>query len=165
MKDYRKRIWIDPFQTRLMLRIVLYCVVYQVIVWAFFALCDMINHRLAPMGVECPWFTNVFVRNIMALLILAPPLTLDVVRFAHRFVGPLYRFRKSIQAIAAGEPVPLVQLRKGDYLMDLRDDFNRMLQHLEQQGLVLVKAPEVSQTTRPAQPVTNEAITTMSLNS
>jgi hypothetical protein len=141
MKEHRKRIWIDPFQTGLLLRIAVYLLVYQLVVWAFFAFCEKINHDLASIGVEWPFLTSSVVRMVLALVILVPPLVLDSVRFAHRLVGPLYRFRKAIQAVAAGQPVALVQLRKGDLLVDFQDDLNRMLKTLEEKGLVLLQAP------------------------
>jgi hypothetical protein len=141
VKEHRKRIWIHPFQTGLLLRIAVYCLVFQLFAWAFFALCEQINAGFTALGAESPLLSSTFVRTVLTFLILVPPLTLEAVRFAHRLVGPLYRFRQTIQAIAAGEPVALVQLRKGDLLVDFKDDFNVMLKYLEQQGYVLLKAP------------------------
>jgi hypothetical protein len=142
MKNLRKRIWIDSFQTGLLLRIVLYCILYQVIICTFYIFCDQLDKSSAAMGVPLQLFSNTFTRSVLTLVLLVPPLAWDAVQFAHRLVGPLYRFRKTIQAMAAGESVSPIQLRKGDYLMDLKDDFNAMLQQLEQQGYVLVKRPE-----------------------
>lgn len=141
MKEHRKRIWIDPFQTGLLLRIAVYLVLYQVVVWAFIIFCDRINHDLVSIGVEWTFLANSPARTLLMLVLLAPPLALDAVRFAHRLVGPLYRFRKVIQAVAAGQPVAPVQLRKGDLLVDFQDDLNRMLKTLEEKGLVLLPAP------------------------
>ena len=141
MKEYRKKLWIHPFQTGLLVRIIVYCLVYQVAAWAFFVLCEQIKFGLAAIGAEWPLLSSNFFRTLLTLVVLVPPLTLDAVRFAHRLVGPLYRFRKTVQAMAAGEPVALVHLRKGDLLLDFQDDFNAMLKHLEQQGYVLLKAP------------------------
>lgn len=140
MRKHRKRIWIDPFQTGLLIRIGLYCLVYQVATWAFFSLCDHVNDAFTELGADRSVLGSVFVRSVLALLILVPPLTLDAVRFAHRLVGPLYRIRKTMQAVAAGEPVTLVELRPRDMLVDFKNDFNAMLEHMEQQGYVLMKA-------------------------
>ena len=141
MSEQRKNVWIHPFQTGLLVRIGAYCLLYQVIAWVFFALCDYINAAIAFIGADAPFFSTVLGRTLMTLLVLVPILALDAVRFAHRLVGPLYRVRKTIQAVAAGEPVTLVQLRRGDLLVELQDDFNEMLITLQQQGLVLLKAP------------------------
>jgi hypothetical protein len=136
MKEYRKRIWIHPFQTGLLVRIVLYCFIYQVTNFAFFSLCDMLDSTMMAFGADRRFFANPLVRNLFAVVVLLPPLTVDAIRFAHRLVGPLYRFQKTIRALAAGEPVALIQLRKNDFLVDLKEDFNAMLLNLEQKGYV-----------------------------
>jgi nitrogen fixation/metabolism regulation signal transduction histidine kinase len=117
------------------------------------------------MGVQLGFLSKLSVRSVVALLTLVPPLTLDAVRFAHRLVGPLYRFRKTIQAVAAGEPVGLVQLRRGDFLTDLKDDFNAMLRRLEQNGFVLLKAPENPQAVESMPPVNGMAPTAVGSDS
>jgi hypothetical protein len=146
MKHQRKRIWIHSFQTGLLIRIAGYCVLCQVAAWAFVAVGEQINATFQQLGVESPLFSNPLLRILLPLLVLVPPFVLDAIQFAHRLVGPLYRFRKTIQAIAAGEPVALVNLRKGDQLMDFKDDFNLMLKALEQKGLIVLQAPAASAT-------------------
>jgi hypothetical protein len=158
MKQNRKHIWIDSFQTGLLVRIAAYCIIFQLAAWAFSTFCEELDSALATMGVESKLFYNSFARGLVALLIVVPPLTIDAVRFAHRFVGPLYRFRKTIQAMAAGEEVSLVKLRKDDLLMEFKDDFNAMLQYLEQQGYVLLQAPAPATTTKAPQPVNGREV-------
>ncbi|MFM7149818.1 MAG: hypothetical protein ACKO23_08245 [Gemmataceae bacterium] len=150
--EHRKKIWIDPFQTGLLLRIGVYLVVCLIAVWAFMVICDKLTHGVEAIGGEWPFLSNNLVRIMLALLIVVPPLALDAVRFAHRLVGPIYAFRRTVRAVAAGEPVSLVKLRKDDLLMDFRDDFNRMLQSLEERGLVILKTSE-----RPANAEKTEA--------
>src|SRR5262249_52083778 len=115
---------------------------FQVVVWAFTALCEQLNIAATAAGAEGHLLSSGTVRVVLALLVLSPPLVLYSVRFAYRLVGPLYRFRKTIQAIAAGEPVALVQLRRGDLLGEFKDNFNAMLKTLEEKGLILLKDPE-----------------------
>ena len=50
-----------------------------------------------------------------------------------------------MQAVAAGEPVALVNLRERDLLVDFKDDFNAMLERLEKQGYVLLKSANPAQ--------------------
>ena len=140
--ERRKRIWIDPFQTGLLLRIAGYLVVCLIAVWAFMAICDQLTHGVEAAGGEWPFLSSNLVRIILALLVVMPPLALDAVRFAHRLVGPIYCFRRVVRAVAAGEPVSLVQLRKDDLLVDFRDEFNQMLKALEEKGLVVLKPSE-----------------------
>jgi nitrogen fixation/metabolism regulation signal transduction histidine kinase len=138
---------------------------YHVVAWSFFALCETADKCVTTLGVQHSFLSSSSFRSIVALLTLVPPLTLDAVRFAHRLVGPIYRFRKTVQAIATGEPVSLVQLRRGDFLTDFRDDFNAMLRRLEQNGFVLLKAPENSQAIETIPPVNSMAPTAVGSDS
>ena len=56
-------------------------------------------------------------------------------------MGPIYRFRKTIQAVTAGEPVRLIKLREGDYLLEMKDELNALLTFLQQRGLVTLVEP------------------------
>jgi nitrogen fixation/metabolism regulation signal transduction histidine kinase len=45
---------------------------------------------------------------------------------SHKLAGPVYRFEKSTQIVSGGDLTYRVRLRKGDELMELQDNFNRM---------------------------------------
>lgn len=138
MKYQRKKIWIDRFQTHLVGRIAAYCLLYQVATWGF-------------VGVEQSVFValdGVLGRSIASVCLLFAGISIvllgflfiwDGVRFAHKIVGPLYRLRKTVQAINAGEEVPLVAFRKGDFLHEFKDEFNEMLLAMEARGAIKVK--------------------------
>ena len=139
MRQKRKKIWIDHFQTRLSRRLAFYFIMYQLAVWALFA----ITSRIGAMAEAVGWPLSTYG------YLLTPAITLglgvlficDVIRLTHRVVGPLYRFRQTVQAVTAGDDVAIVVLRKGDHLQELKDDFNAMLRALEQRGAVtLVEA-------------------------
>src|SRR5262249_12632436 len=143
MRRPRKKIWIDRFQTHLIVRIAAYCVLYQVATWMFvgversvFAALDGILGREAAS--VCVLFAAVGVVLLGFLFIC------DAVRFAPRLVGRLFRPRKSIQAITAGEEIQLVNFRKDDYLHELKDEFNAMLRALEQRGAIVLTTPETA---------------------
>jgi len=51
---------------------------------------------------------------------------------SHRIAGPIYRFEQSAKAIASGDLVSRIHLRKGDELHDLADTFNIMTKQLEE---------------------------------
>ncbi len=146
----RKQIWIDRFQTYLSLRLAAYFVLYQIAVWSIkgiegglgFALERVAGQEAAA---HCSTFAVIVVVTMGLLFIF------DAMRLAHRLVGPLYRFRKTIQAIAAGEEVVPIRLRRDDFLHDLQDEFNEMLAYLEQRGAVTLKSAEAKP--EPAQPV------------
>jgi methyl-accepting chemotaxis protein len=150
MSEERKKVWIDPFQTKLTMRIFGYLGLFFIV---FFNL--LFSWKMWSEGpsdpaaqlVELLW-TNLPVFAV--LLVLVPIMAWDAIRFSHRLVGPLVRFRKTMQAIADGEAVRPIKLRDGDYLTDLRDDFNRMLEQLQKEGLPVLKPadPDTEQDSR-----------------
>ncbi|HTU23278.1 MAG TPA: hypothetical protein VMG10_34910 [Gemmataceae bacterium] len=147
LNDERTKVWIDPFQTRLAWRIALYLALLAPVLlnllftWKLISegvrdpVAQMVDllHELVPVGV--------------CLLIVVPVMAWDAIRFSHRLVGPLVRFRRAAQDIARGEAVRPIKLRDGDLLIEFRDDFNRMLESLQRRGVAVL---------RPDVPVENE---------
>lgn len=136
MKDTRTRFWVDPFQTKLFYRVASYWLIYTITLFNL-----LFAWRLLKYGSDDLWqqFVATIYDNIplfVGFLIAAPWIALDAVRFANRLVGPLYRFRKTMHSVAANEPVRPIRLRQGDFLMDMQDEFNVMLDALEQRGAV-----------------------------
>ena len=149
VREQRKKIWIDRFQTFLFIRIALYFVCYQVVLWAFVVLERDIFAGLEQMlGGVATAYGYLFLP--LTVVIVSVLFILDAIRFAHRVVGPLYRFRKSITGIAAGEEQVLITLRNGDFLNEMKDEFNAMLKALEQRGAVVIKTTAARK--EPAQP-------------
>lgn len=50
---------------------------------------------------------------------------------SHRMAGPVYRFEQTCKAVAKGDFSQRVHLRKGDQLMELQDEFNKMMDRVE----------------------------------
>ena len=120
MHEERKKVWIDPFQTMLTQRIAGYLVVFFIVFCNFLFAWKMIEE-----GPVNPWqqFLQVIQENIpviICLSLLVPVMAWDSIRFSHRLVGPLVRFRKACQELADGKPVRPVKLREGDYLTQVR---------------------------------------------
>ena len=138
MREKRRRIWIDRFQTYLALRSAFFFVCYQIGGWSLVIferqIVDGLS-RVVGSEITTPWFFIL----MAAIVVLAFLAIYDSVKFVHRLVGPVYRFRKTIQAITAGNEVELLTLRKGDFLQDMNDEFNEMLKVLEQRGAIIVK--------------------------
>ena len=126
MRNRRRKFWIDPLQTRLFLRMVLYSVVLLAGIWAA-AVLGQYFYRLFERTTGSG--TNMFLLSplVLTFVLLVMVFVYDTVRFTHRVAGPIYRFRQTINAIARGEQVDLVRLRKGDLLIEMRDEFNDML--------------------------------------
>jgi methyl-accepting chemotaxis protein len=141
VRNQRKKIWIDRFQTSLSVRIAAYCVLYQAAVWLLVGIERSIFAALeAIVGPGVAGGCFLFLAS--AVVLLGFLFVYDAVRFAHRIVGPLYRFRKTLKAIAAAEELELVNLRQGDFLLEMRDDFNEMIRALEQRGAVTLKTAD-----------------------
>jgi hypothetical protein len=147
----RKKIWIDRFQTHLVARVGMYCVLFQAAVWALAMIDRAVNGALESILGESalPYCYAIAFGGIVVLTLGA---MYDAIKFAHKLVGPLFRFRKTIQAIAAGEPIDLVRLRDGDFLQDMKDDFNAMLVALEQRGAITLKPAGASKQAEQHQP-------------
>lgn len=146
MREERKAIWIDKFQTTLSIRIGGYLVVFLVVLCNFLFAWKMLDE--GPVQPLEQFFSMLreYLPVFVCLIVLVPVIAWDAICFSHRLVGPVVRFRKTIQAIAAGEPVRPIKLRDGDYLTEMRDEFNTMLEELQRQGVPVIKpvasAPE-----------------------
>ncbi|CAB5144760.1 hypothetical protein D3OALGB2SA_4439 [Olavius algarvensis associated proteobacterium Delta 3] len=68
--------------------------------------------------------------SLLALVIL---IGIHYFQVFHRFIGPMYRFSHSFNAIAAGDVSFQIQLREKDYLKNERDEINHMLSILSEQ--------------------------------
>jgi methyl-accepting chemotaxis protein len=145
----RKKIWIDRFQTHLFVRIAFQCFVFQVAIWLLVFIGLQIQAGLSALiGPTGPSLFFGFAAIVAVLLTVL--FIYDIVRLAHRLVGPLVRFRHAMRAITAGDEVELLKLRQGDYLGEMRDEFNAMLEALEQRGAVVLKTPAPTAGQQPA---------------
>ena len=143
MHEKRRKIWIDSFQTKLSLWITVYFLLYQVIVWLVFGIGRVISDTffdVLPNSYVLFFSIATFTLGGVALLFIR-----DAIKYTHRIVGPIVRFRKAVQAITNGEDVEAIRLRDGDYLLELRDEFNQMLVVLEQKGAIRMKAKAAPQ--------------------
>lgn len=68
---------------------------------------------------------------ITAMTTLMPVVIFDLVKFSHRFAGPMVRLRNSMLKVAAGEHVEPIRFRDGDYWKELADAFNAMQERIE----------------------------------
>jgi len=66
------------------------------------------------------------------LLAMLPMFIWDTITFSQRFAGPMYRFHKTIQDLNAGGEFRRIQLRKGDFWTQFADDFNTMMERMEE---------------------------------
>ncbi|MGI9456341.1 MAG: hypothetical protein ACR2NU_07250, partial [Aeoliella sp.] len=57
---------------------------------------------------------------------MLPLAILHILRFTHRFAGPIVRLRRSMRELAAGEAPPRLKFRDLDYWQELADDYNSL---------------------------------------
>ncbi len=67
----------------------------------------------------------------LASILLLPILLLDVLITTNRFAGPIYRMRRSMRALAAGEHVQPITFRDGDFWHEVADEFNAVAAYVE----------------------------------
>ena len=139
MPEERKKVWIDIFQTSLLRRTFLYWFIYTLSMWNLLFVWWLLREGPGDPLQQYLDFCKDYYPALIVFAAVFPALALDVVKFSHRLVGPLFRFRKTITALADGEAVRPIRLREGDFLNDMRDEFNRMLETLQRQGVPVLK--------------------------
>jgi hypothetical protein len=152
MSEMRKKIWIDKFQTHLFWLFVLYAIMYQAVAIGLL-LCWQMMGRLFQLVFGEEASLGLYIACPAALTMLSLIFIYDSVKYLHRIVGPLYRFRQTLKAVQSGEPVALVELRKGDYLGEMKDELNDVLKLLEQRGMIEIKKPGANSEQKSDQPV------------
>jgi methyl-accepting chemotaxis protein len=152
MREERKKVWVDDFQTKLLWRTFSYWLVYTLALWNLLFGWWLLHQEAGNPLEQYLEFSWEFYPALIAFLVVFPVLAYDALKFSHRLVGPLYRFRKTMQAIAAGEPVRLIKLREDDFLTEMRDDFNQMLEALQRKGIPAIKPADPEDKNQQRQP-------------
>ena len=124
----RSRLFIDPpIQGMLLLRVAIYwavCVLTQVLVILFVsigaAMSEAPNAFTVP-ALQLRWLLQLVV---FASALVLPVILFDVLRLSHRWVGPVFRLRTSLQALSRGESVAPISFRAGDFWQEMAGDFN-----------------------------------------
>lgn len=74
-------------------------------------------------------------------VLVGPIVLYDLVRFSHRFVGPMYRLRNAMQRAAKGESVGPIRFRDGDYWQEFAEAFNAIEARLAEESTRAVRSP------------------------
>lgn len=77
--------------------------------------------QLAPLA-------EVLAVGFVVTVLMLPVVLYDLSKLSNRFVGPIYRLRRSLNDLADGKPVQPIKFRDGDYWQDVADAFNRVLE-------------------------------------
>ncbi len=70
------------------------------------------------------------VAGVVSLLVL-PALVYHALRLSNKFTGPLFRLRRELRRLAAGERVSPIHFRTQDFWSDLADEFNATSDRME----------------------------------
>ena len=131
----RRRIFIHgPIQGALISRIALYWLLSMFIQALLIMLLSVGSGSaddLYQMTQQFWWHVKLV---LVSSLLTLPLLMLDIIKLSHRWVGPIFRLRTAMQALAMGESVQPLTFRAGDFWPDLAGDFNAVLgrvQHLD----------------------------------
>jgi methyl-accepting chemotaxis protein len=142
MSEDRKKVWIHGFQTRMFIRVAVYWLIYLVTLWNFLFVWRLIEEGPGNLLEQYWRFLQDYYPPLVLFVILLPVAAWDAVKFSHRLVGPLVRVRWALRQLAAGEAIAPIKFRKDDYLGELRDDFNAMLEELQRRGVPVLKPAE-----------------------
>lgn len=126
IKNRRTKMLIEPtVQTAVAMRLIL----LWVLTLTFTAGVSVIMAYFSnPTG---SFFTHIgdprhWMPSIIAFVAILPVAVLNLIRFSHRFAGPVHRLRNEMQRLAAGKEVQPIQLREHDYWQPLAADFNQL---------------------------------------
>jgi methyl-accepting chemotaxis protein len=143
--EERKKVWIHTYQTRILLRVGCYWLIYLVALWNLLFVWRMLAEGPGDLLAQYSRFVQDYYPPLVLFIVLLPVAAWDAMKFAHRVVGPLVRVRQTLQEMAAGKSVRPVRFRDGDSLGELRDDFNAMLEALQRRGFPVLKPADPDQ--------------------
>jgi hypothetical protein len=128
----RTRLWVDtPFQSRLLLRMGFYLLLYTAVVIHIAFLLELIGSLAAGPSRGAWEHYQEFLGQqrflVLAFLLTAPPILYDLLKFSHRIAGPLFRCRTIMQDMAGGKPVSEFKPRKHDLMRDFFNAFNALI--------------------------------------
>ncbi len=129
----RKKMWVDgAFQARLLLRLGVYLLLYAAIALHVGFLMQLISQTVRS-GVHqsaLELYQDFMSQQrylIYALIVLAPYMAWDMVKFSNRIAGPLLRCRRVMLEMAEGKPVSEFVPRRRDLMREFWPAFNALI--------------------------------------
>jgi hypothetical protein len=141
----RKRLFVDAsVQGAFFLRIVFYwfsgLFAFSLLVLSLDALQEPGRPFLDQVRVS--FLLGRYAPEVIASLFILPLVLYDTLVLTNRFTGPVYRLRRAMRELAAGEHVAPLKFRKADFWQDLAQEFNAIAER--QQELEKRLASEVA---------------------
>jgi len=131
----RRRLFVDTdVQGALLYRIAIYWC-FSVMTICLITLCVQAISQPSRPFLEYFAFSQFFVQHgplVLTSLVLVPLIMFDVVAISNRFVGPLFRMRRSMRELAVGQEVEPIQFREKDFWQEVAQEFNLVLNRVEE---------------------------------
>jgi hypothetical protein len=128
----RRRLLVDyRVQGALIVRVVLYwllCLGTMALVLLAWSMISVANR---PLNARLAELWEQYGLAAVASLLLLPVVVLDLLQLSNRFVGPIFRLRRSMHNLAQGAAVEAIHFRQGDFWQEFADDFNVVAEKVE----------------------------------
>ena len=131
--DRRKKSLVDnEIQLGFARRIMLHWVVFFVVGSTAGIALQMLSDPFRPIQEQLKTVCYTNGPFLLALLFMLPVFVVDTIKFSHRLAGPIFRLRQTIREMANGESVAPLQTRKNDYWSTTVEDFNSLIEKVNQ---------------------------------
>jgi hypothetical protein len=132
-KDYfRQCRLVDPeVQAGLVIRVILYWILCVLGIALILLGARMVSGPPRPINAHLFEMRFYYGPALLASFLLLPLVVIDVIRFTHRFAGPLLRLRRAMRQLGRGEPVEPIDFRSTDLWVGLADEFNTVLYRMQ----------------------------------
>jgi hypothetical protein len=131
----RRKLFVDKdVQGTLLYRIAIYWC-FSVLTICLITLCAQAITQPSRPFLEYFAFDKFFLQYgplVLASLVLVPLVMFDVVAISNRFVGPLFRMRRSMRALAADQEVEPIYFREKDFWQEVAQEFNLVVGRFEE---------------------------------
>jgi hypothetical protein len=136
MKPFkRKKLLVDrQVQFAFMLRAVGYWLMCMLSVILLLTFSSMLAEpaRLFMPEADGPWLR--LGPTVICAILFLPVVVYDFLRVSNRLVGPVFRLRRAMRALAAGEHVQPICFRDGDFWREFADEFNAVARRVHASG-------------------------------
>lgn len=127
----RKKHFIDAnVQGSLIRRVISHWFVFLLVAFVVSFILQVLTDPFRPLSAHFRdlWWTHG--PFLLVVFFLLPAYVVDTIKLSHRFAGPVYRLRRAIQDVAAGETPQAIKFRNNDFWQELAVDYNAMLARL-----------------------------------
>lgn len=131
-QNRRKQLVVNrPLQSKLILNIALYPALALAVIAIFTAVyCTRLMDEAMAADSDMPNLMPLFYLVISFELLAGIFLLGNSLKVSHKVAGPAYRICKSLERMRSGDLAFSVNLRKGDHLVEIKDELNKLLDWL-----------------------------------